>query len=168
MPGYFVACPANAACVGTYSTLFSRGRSFVPCSPSLCTMRFSFSQHLVGSRLSRLVPRTGPPLFLSFPSSFGDTTARTPASSSGPPLLSFISPSIARIGSAPCLRPYLHSMHRLCTLAPPHPPSVCCFPLSIRLYKYPWSLLFFFIPIPLAFGAELRDPVAIVKRDLSV
>ena len=36
-------------------------------------------------------------------------------------------------------------------------------PTSVRLYKYRRSLLFFFIPIPLAFGAELQNPVDIVK-----
>ena len=155
MLGHFAACPANAACVGICSIPFSRGRGIVQCSLSLCTVRFSFSQHPVGSRLSRLVLRIGPPTSLSFLSSFGDMTARTPASSSGPPLLSFISPSAARAGSAPCLRPYLHSLHRLCIPSTLPPLSACCAPSPFASIKYPWSLLFFFIPIPLAFTAEL-------------
>ena len=147
MLGYFAACPTNAAYVRTCSTVFSRGRGIMLCSPSLCTVRFSFSQHPVGSRLSRLVPCTGPPPSLSFPSSFGDTTACTPTSSSGPPFPSFISPSATRAGSAPCLRPYLHSMHRLCIPSPSHLLPVCCAPPPFTTIKYPWSLLFFFIPI---------------------
>ena len=85
-----------------------------------------------------------------------------------PPLLSFISPSTARAGSTPCFRPYLHSMHRLCIPSPPHPPPVCCFPLSVCIYKTPWSSLFFFIHLPLTFTAELRNSFDVVKLDSSV
>ena len=148
MLGHFAACPANAVGVGSIIILFSRGRSIVPHSPSLCTVHVSFPWRPVGSLPRAVVHRTGPP-FPSLFSSFVNMVARMPASSSGPPLLSFISPSAARTGSAPCFRSYLRSMHRLCIPSPPQPPPVCCFFfLSVHLYKYPWSLLFVFIPIP--------------------
>ena len=64
------------------------------------------------------------------------------------------------------------------TLSPQHAPSVYSIPaaatsgvllsLSIRLYKIPLVLLFFFIPIPLAFTAELRNLGDVVKLGLSV
>ena len=64
------------------------------------------------------------------------------------------------------------------TLSPQHAPSVYPIPAasasgvlrptSVRRYKTPWSLLFFFIPIPLTFTAELQNPVDVVKLDLSV
>ena len=154
MLGHFATCPTNAACVGICSIQFSRGRGIVQCSLSLCTVRFSFSQHPIGSRLPRLVPRPGPPPSLSFPYSFGDTTARTPASSSGPPLFSFISPSVAHAGSATCpiLSPlrcvaFPSSFASINTLGP------CFSPSS---------------PFPLSFGAELRNPVDVVKLGSSV
>ena len=63
-------------------------------------------------------------------------------------------------------------------LSPQHAPSVYPIPaatasgvlrpISVRLYKYPWSLLFFFIPIPLAFRVKLRNPIAIVELGSSV
>ena len=119
-----------------FSSLFSRGRGIVQCSPSLCIVRCSFSP--ASGRLSTLMPHPSywTPLSLSFPS-FGDTTARTPTSSSGPPLLSFISPSAARVGSTPCFRPYLHSMHHLCIPSPPHPFLMCCAPPPFAYIRYP-------------------------------
>ena len=159
--GSFRCVPYERCLYWALSSPFSRGRSIVQCSPSCALCVSPFSQHSVGSRLLCLRPRTRPPISLSFPSSFGDTTARTPDSSSGPPLLSFISPSAARAGSAPCFRSYLHSMHRLCIPSPLHPLPVCCAPPPFASIKYPWSLFFFFIPIPLPFGVELRDLVVI-------
>ena len=108
-------------------------------------MHCAFFLFLASGRLStshRCFPYRTPPLIspsLSFLSSFGDMTARTPASSSGPPLLSFISPSAARAGSAPYPRPYLHSMYHLCISYPPHPLLVCCFPSPFAYIRYPWS-----------------------------
>ena len=125
----------------------SRGRGIMQCSPSLCIVRCSFSP--ASGRLSTLTPcpsyRTP---FPSLFSSFVNMVARTPASSSGPPLLSFISPSAARTGRTPCFRPYLHSMHRLCIPFTPPPPPMRCFPSPFSSIKSPWTLLFFFIPFP--------------------
>ena len=133
-----------------------------PCA--LCTFPFLASGRL--SAPHRRSPyRTPLPLPLFF---FCEHGRRMPASSSGPPLLSFISSSAARAGSTPCFRPYLHSMHRLCIPSPPHPPPVCCFPPPFAYIRYPWSLLFFFIPIPLAFTAKLRNPIDVVKLGSSV
>ena len=145
MLGHFAACPANAVGVGSFIVPFSCGHGIMQCSPSLCIVRCSFSP--ASGRLSTLTPRP---------------------SSSGPPLLSFISPSAAHAGSTPCFRPYLHSMHRLCIPSPPHPPSMCYFPPPFAYISHPWSLLFFFILIPLAFTVELRNLGDVVKLGSSV
>ena len=166
--GSFRCVPYERCLYRVLSSPFSRGRGIMPHSPSLCTVHFLFS--LASSQLSTLMPcplyRT--PLPSPFFLLFVDMTTRTPASLSGPPLLSFYFPSSAHAGSAPCLRPYLHSMHRLCIPSLPHTLLVCCASPPFAAIRSPWSLFFFFIPIPLTFGAELRDPVAIVKQDLSV
>ena len=134
MLGHFAACPANVACVRICSTPFSSGRGIVQCSPSLCTVRFSFSQHLVGSRLLRLV-LVLPPHFLLFV----DTTARTPASSSGPPLISFIFPFAARARSAPWSGlspqhdPSLYLIHAIATSGVLRPTSVHRYKISLVL-----------------------------------
>ena len=142
------------------SSPFSCGRSIIPHSPSLCTVRFSFSWHPIGSRRPRLVPHTGPSLL----SSFVNMVARTPASSSGPlPLSSPLFPPLPLAQEAHHVRSYLHSMHRLCLPSTSPPLPVICAPPPFATIRYPWSLLFFFIPIPLAYGAKLRNPVDLVK-----
>ena len=134
MPGYFAACPANAVDVGSIIVLFSCDRGIVQCTPSLCTVRCSFSSIRSAPDSRASSPYRTPPHFPFFSSSFGDTTARTPALSSGPPFLSFISPSVAHAGSATC--PILS------------PPPVRCFPSPFSSIKSPWTLFFFFIPFP--------------------
>ena len=63
---------------------------------------------------------------------------------------------------------YPHCMTHLCIPFMPPPLLVCCAPPLLATIKYPWSLLFFFIPIPLAIGAELRNPINIAKLCSSV
>ena len=163
MLGYFVASLVNAVCVRPFSFPFSRGRSIVLHSPSLSTVRFSFSWHPVGSRLPRLVPRTGPPLSPPFFLLLG-TRPQTRLPCRAHPLISSpLFPIRSLVQGAHHGRVYLHSMTRLCTSPMLPPLLVCCAPPPFATIKYPWSLFFFFILIPLALGAELRDPVAIVK-----
>jgi len=168
MLGNFAACPTNVVCIGSLAPRFRVAAA--SCSARrLCALCVApFPQHPVGSRLSRLVPRTGPPPSLSFSSSFGDPTARTPASSSGPaPFLPFIFPLS-----------FAQEAHRVpdlistaCTVCVSHPHRIhlwCIASPPFASIKYPWSLLFFFIPILLAYGAELRNPVDLVKLGSSV
>ena len=61
MPGYFVACPVDAICVGPISAPFSHSRGIVPHLPSSCTVRFSFSRHPVGYRPHALFLVPDPP-----------------------------------------------------------------------------------------------------------
>ena len=155
MLGHFTVCPTNVVYIGSLALCFrvaaASCRTRRPCA--LCAFPFPGVRSALYPAPSFPIP--DPPFPLPFPSSFGDTTARTPALSSGPPLLSFISPSVARTRSAPCFRSYLHSMHRLCIPSPPHPLPVCCALPQFASTKSLWSLLFFFIPIPLAFRVEL-------------
>ena len=60
--GSFRCVPYGRCLYRALSSLFSRGHSIMTHSPSLCTVCFFFSQHPIGSRLSRLIPHTGPPL----------------------------------------------------------------------------------------------------------
>ena len=139
MLGNFAACPTNVVCIGSLAPRFRVAAA--SCSARrLCALCVApFPQHPVGSRLSRLVPCTGPPFPLPFLSSFGDTTARTPASSSGPlSLLYFLLRRSRR----------KHAMFP--TLSPQHAPSVypipaasasgVLLPTSVRLYKLPLVL----------------------------
>ena len=104
---------------------------------ALCVAPFPAS-----GRLPTLAPRprTGPPaISLSFPSSFGDTTARTPASSSGPPSTLLYFP----------LRRSRRKHAMFLTLSPQHAPSMYPIPAAstsgvllptVRLYKIPLVL----------------------------
>ena len=129
---------------------------------------FSFS--LASSRLSTLMPRPSyrtplPSLFLLL------LVTRPPARLPHRvdlPLFSPLFSPVIRTGSAPCPRPYLHSMHRLCIPFPPHPLPVCCTPTPFVYIRYHWSLLFFCIPIPLTFTAELQNLVVVVKLGSAV
>jgi len=168
MLGNFAACPTNVVCIGSFAPRFRVAAA--SCSARrLCALCVApFPQHPVGSRLSRLVPRTGPPPSLSFPSSFGDTTARTPASSSGPPLLSFISP-LPLAQEAHHVSELISTACTVCVSFTRRIRLRCvAFPSPSAYIRYPWSLLFFFIPIPLAFTAELGNPVDVVKLGSSV
>ena len=62
MLGNFAACPTNVVCIGSLAPRFRVAAA--SCSARrLCALCVApFPQHPVGSRLSRLVPRTGPPL----------------------------------------------------------------------------------------------------------
>ena len=140
MLGHFAACPANAACVRICSTPFSRGRGIVQCSPSLCTVRFSFSP--ASGRLSTLTPH---PSYRTPPSSPFFLLLVTHPPSRGPrrvdlPLFS------------PLFFPYRSHRKRTVspTLSPQHAPSVYPIPAastsgvlrpnSVCLYKIPLVL----------------------------
>jgi len=62
MLGNFAACPTNVVCIGSLAPRFRVAAA--SCSARrLCALCVApFPQHPVGSRLSCLVPRTGPPL----------------------------------------------------------------------------------------------------------
>ena len=146
--GSFRCMPYERCLYRVFSTSFSCGRGIVPCSPSLCTVRFSFSP--ASGWLLTLMPR---PSYrtpsLSFLSSFGDTTACTPASSSAPLISSPLFPIRSLVQGAHHSRVYPHSMNHLCIPSTPPPLQVCCAPPPFASIKYPWSLLFFFfIPSP--------------------
>ena len=139
MPGYFAACPANAVDVGSIIVPFSCDRDIVQCSPSLCTVRCSFSP--ASGRLSTLTPRpsyrTPLPLPLFFFCEHGRPHAclieRTPST-----LLYF-----------PLCRSHRKRTMFL-ILSPQHAPSVYPIPAastsgvlrpnSVRLYKIPLVL----------------------------
>ena len=113
-------------------------------------MHYAFLLFPASGWLLTLIPHpsywTPTPSLLS---SFGDTAARTPPSSSAPSYLpSFISPPLAHIGSAPWS-----------TLVPQHDPSVYSIhavstsgvlrPTSVRRYKMPLVLALLLLhPIP--------------------
>jgi len=123
------------------SSPFSRGRSIIPHSPSLCTVRFSFSP--TSGRLSTLSPCPSywtppfplPPFFFcEHGRPHACLVERTPS-----PLLSFIFSPTARVGSAPC------STLSLQYEPPVYPilagsPSGVLRPTSIRHYKIPFVL----------------------------
>ena len=130
------------------STLFSRGRGIVPHSPSLCTVRFSFSP--ASGRLLTPTPHpcTGP--LFPLPSFFFCEHGRPHASlvEHTSYLLSFISHPLTCAGRAPWL-----------CLPPPHEPSVhpihAASPFgvlrstSVRHYKIPLVLALLLLhPIP--------------------
>jgi len=148
MPGYFAACPANAVDVGSIIVPFSRDRDIVQCTPSLCTVRCSFSSIRSAPDSRASFPYRTPPISLSFLLLLVTRPpARLPCRAD--PLSSPLFPPPSLTQGAQHVQSYLHSGVLL--------------PTSILHYKYPWSLFFFFIPIPLAFSAELRNPVDSVK-----
>ena len=167
MLGHFTACPTNDVDVGSIIVPFSRGRGIVQCSPSLCIVRCSFSP--ASGRLSTLTPRPSyrtplPSLFLLL--LVTRPPARLPRRAN--PLSSPLFPTLPLAQEAHHVRAYLHSMNRLCIPSTPPPLPVICAPPPFATIRYPWSLLFFFIPILLAYGAELRNPVDLVKLGSSV
>ena len=123
-----------------FSSPFSRGRGIVQCSPSLCIVRCSFSP--ASGRLSTLTPRpsyrTPLPLHPFFFCEHGRPHACL-VERTRPPLLSFISPFTARVGSAPC--PSLSSQHEP-SVYPIHSASTASdlHSTSVRHYKIPLVL----------------------------
>jgi len=86
------------------------------------------------------------PLPLSF-SSLGNTAAHMPPMSSKPPLLYFPLRSLTQGAHHGQLYP--HSVNRQCLPSMSSPLSVHCTPPPFATIRCPWSLLFFFVPIPL-------------------
>ena len=147
MLGHFTACPVDAVYIGPLAPISSVAatswRTHRLCA--LCVSLFPSIRSALDSHASSLVPNTPS---LSFLSSFGDPTARTPSSSRAPSyLLSFISHPLACAGSTswPCL-------------SPQHEPSVFPIhitstsgvlrPTSIHHYKIPLVLVLLLHPIP--------------------
>ena len=169
MLGHFAACPTNIVCIGSLAPRFRVATA--SCSArrlcALCVSPFPTIRSALDSHASSLV-LDPPSLSLSILSSFGDTTARTPPSSSAPSyLLSFISHPLACAGSAPCPclsprhDPSVYSIHAASTSNVLRPTSIC-------LYKIPLVLALLLHSILPASREELRDPVDIVKLGSSV
>ena len=114
--GSFRCVPYERCLYRVLSSPFSCGRGIGQCSPSLCTVRFSFFPSIrsaLDSHASSFVP--DPPFHFSFLYSFGDTTARTPTSSSRPDPLSSPYFPLRRSHRKRTMSP---------TLSPQHSPSV--------------------------------------------
>ena len=170
MLGHFAACPANAVGVGPIIVLFCVAAASCharrPCA--LCLYPFPGVRSALYPAPSFPVP--DPPLISPSLSFFLLLVTRPPhaclVERTRPPLLSFISPSAAHIGSAPC--PTLSPQHEA-SVYPIHSISTSGVLLpTVATIKSPWFLLFFFIPIPLAFPAELRNLVIVVKLGSAV
>jgi len=141
MLGNFAACPTNVVCIGSLAPRFRVAAA--SCSARrLCALCVApFPQHPVGSRLSRLVPRTGPPHFpfLSFFLLWTQPPARLPHRADLPSPLLYL---------PLCCSCRERTMSP--TLSPQHAPSVYPIPAasasgvlrptSVRLYKIPLVL----------------------------
>ena len=142
MLGHFAACPTNVVCIGSLAPCFRVATA--SCSArrlcALCVSPFSPAS----GRLSTLTPRPSyrtPPFPFSFLYSFGDMTARTPASSSGPDPLSSPYFPLRRSHRKRTMSP---------TLSPQHAPFVYSIPAasasgvlrptSVHCYKIPLVL----------------------------
>ena len=167
MLGHFAACPANAVCIGPLAP-----RSHVPVASchtcrlcALCISPFPRIQSALNSHASSLILDPLPsPFFLLL-----GTRPPTCLPRRAHPLISsplFSIRSLVQGAHHGCVYP--HSMNHLCILSTPHLLLVCCAPPPFLTIRYPWSLLFFFIPIPFAFGVELQNPVTIVELGSSV
>jgi len=163
--GSFCCVPCEAICIGSLAPRFRV--AVVSCCTrhpcALCASPFPDIRSALDSHASSLVPDPLPsPFFLLL-----GTRPPTHLPHRADPLSSPLFPPLPLTQEVHHVRFYLHSMNHLCILSPPHLFLVCCAPPPFTAIKYPWSLLFFFI-IPLAFGAELQNPVDIVKLGSSV
>ena len=166
MLGHFAVCPMNTVCIRSLAP-----RSCVAAASCrtrrLCALCISPFLSIRSALTLMPVPIPDPPFPLFFLLLRTRPPSRLPCRAH-PLISSPLFPIRSLVQGAHHGRVYPHRMDHLCSPSLSPPLTVCCAPPPFITIRSPWSLLFFSIPIPLAFRAELRNLVDIVKPGSSV